>query len=98
MAADVVSAVRTRTGTKASAGRSAWIRPSTAVEVGHVEVEEDDVGVELGEQALDLPGVGGAVDLGVADAFQDPFEEADVGVLVVDDEDSGVPARGEIHG
>src|SRR5205807_8519171 len=60
------------------------------VPLRHVEVEQDQVGLELGDQGFDLARVGRALEVGVAgNPPERALEEMDVDFLVVDDQDPG---------
>ena len=59
-----------------------------AVEVRHVQVEDDQVGPRDRHLADDLARVGEGGDVAAARGGQQPIEHAHVGRLVVDDEDS----------
>ena len=58
-----------------------------AIEMGHVEVEEEQVGLELQAPLDRLPRVRERVHLGHARGFQHPLEQPHVRFLVVDHED-----------
>jgi len=63
------------------------------VDVRHQQVEEDQIGLELSDQVRDLARVGGALDVPIPGLPQGPLQQADVGLLVVHDEDArtGLP-------
>ena len=57
------------------------------VQVGHREVEQDEVGPKLGVERQRLARVRRGPHVGVALALEQPLEEQHVGGLVVDDQD-----------
>jgi hypothetical protein len=61
------------------------------VQVRHHQVEQDQVGRPLAVERPHLARVGRAADLAIAGLGQHALEESDVGRLVVDDEDPGLP-------
>ncbi len=66
-----------------------------AVQDGHVEVEQDQVGPDLCVERLDPGGVGGGVNLSIAGQLEQLFEHPHVAGFVVDDQDS-VNAGGRV--
>jgi hypothetical protein len=63
------------------------------IEVWHLNVQENQVGLELSIQIEDLPRISGALDARVAPRGEDLLQELDVGLLVIHDEDSRVVFR-----
>ena len=58
-----------------------------ARDVGHVEVKQDEIRPEVQEKRHRLPRVRDALDACRADQLEDTLQEADVGLLIVHDED-----------
>ncbi len=69
-----------------------------AGDIGHMEVEQDEVGPEIQEMGHRLARVAGALDAGGADEFEDAFEQAHVGLFVVNDENFGFADGRTQHG
>ncbi len=67
------------------------------VEVGHSQIQQDQIGLELGAVSEDLSRVGRAPEIGVAGVREQLFQEAHHGPLVVDDQNSGVAKRLRRH-
>ena len=61
-----------------------------AVHAGHLQVEQDQVVAVLAMQRADLVRIHGRGDARVAGLAQHLLEQADIGLLVVDDQDAGV--------
>ena len=58
-----------------------------AIDSGHEPVGEDEVGLEGGEKRGGFARVGGADEVRESGAREDAFEQPDVGLFIVDDED-----------
>ena len=61
-----------------------------SVHAGHLQVEQDQVVAVLAMQRADLLRIHGRGDAGVAGLAQHLLEQADIGLLIVDDQDAGV--------
>jgi hypothetical protein len=57
--------------------------------VRHHEVQQDEIGLEGPVQLEYRAGVGRPLDVRIARRRQQPLEQANIGRLVVDDEDTG---------
>ena len=68
-----------------------------AGDVGHVEVEQDEVRPEIQELRHRLAGVAGALDARGPDQFEDALQQAHVGLFVVNDENLGFADGGTQH-
>ncbi len=69
-----------------------------AVHVRHVEVQEHDVRLELEKDRQRVAGIRRALVLRVAGTVEDPLEEPDVVLLIVDHQESGVVEFGQHTG
>ena len=63
------------------------------VDLGHPQIQQQEIGLELGEQTQHLGRIGGARHALVAAAREDLLEELDVGELVVDDQNTCAQER-----
>src|SRR6266850_612613 len=68
-----------------------------AAEVGHAEVQQDQIRLELGATLEDLARVGRASQVCIADVLEKQLQEADHGGLVVHDQNLGGPKRLGTH-
>ena len=68
-----------------------------AVDLGHVEVQQQDVGFDLSEPRNGNPWIGDGRDLPVARDSQHALQDLHVGWLVVDDQDARVGIAGGDH-
>src|SRR5438132_1427539 len=66
--------------------------------MGHMKVQQEQVGLELPIELQHQPGVPKAFHIGVSSRGQDSFQQANVRFLIVDDQDLSVGVFSAKHG
>ncbi len=61
-----------------------------SVHAGHLEIEQNQRVAVFAVQLADLGRIGGSVEGGIAGNAQHALKQADIGFLIVDDQDSGI--------
>ncbi len=73
------------------------LHDAEAIQVGHVQVEQEEIDLDGGGQGQALAGIGGAVQARVALPLEQALQQTQVGRLVIDDQNVRVTEGPGVH-